>query len=225
MNIKEVITRRAAKLFKDGDVVNLGIGMPTMIMKYIPEDVDVWFDSENGILGLLQLGPDEEPDFNLVDAGGQPGAIRVGGSCFSSFDSFGLIRGGHVDYTGRGAYEVDQNGNLANWMVPGATCAGMGGAMDLVTGSKHTVITLTHTDKKGNSKIKKNCTLPLTGVGVVTDICTELAYMQVTPEGLVLREIAKNTTIEEVVSKTEADLIIPDDVKVMDIDWDAVFAE
>ena len=220
MNAKEIITRRAAKMFKDGDVVNLGIGMPTMIMKYIPEDVEVWFDSENGVLGLLATPENEEDiDYNLVDASGLEGGIAVGGSCFSSFDSFGLIRGGHVQYTVLGAYEVDQKGNLANWMVPGATCAGMGGAMDLVTGAENVIVTTTHCDKKGNSKIKKECTLPLTGAGVVTHIISELAFIEVTPEGLVLKEIGPDTTVEEVIAKTEADLIIPaEGVKVMNLD-------
>ena len=164
MKPKEIITRRAAKLFKDGDVVNLGIGMPTMIMQYIPEGIDVWFDSENGVLGLTAAPENpEDVDFNLVDAGGVPGGIRVGGSTFSSFDSFGLIRGGHVDYTVLGAYEVDQYGSLANWMIPGATCAGMGGAMDLVTGSKNVVVTTTQTNKAGEPKVVKKTTLPLTG--------------------------------------------------------------
>lgn len=218
MKPKEIITRRAAKLLHDGDVVNLGIGMPTLVMKYIPEGVDVWFDSENGILGLLQQDPDVEPDYNIVDAGGQPGMIREGGSCFSSFESFGLIRGGHVDYTILGAYEVDQNANLANWMVPGATCAGMGGAMDLVTGSKHVIVTMTHTDKQGNPKIKKQCTLPLTGQGVVTGIVTELCLIKVTPEGLLVEELAEGVTKEDLIAKTEADLIFADELKVMDID-------
>ncbi len=216
MNAKELIARRTAKFFKDGDVVNLGIGLPTQVMNYIPEDVDVWFDSENGVVGLMSAPGEGQPvDFNLVDASGFPGTLRVGGCCFSSFDSFGLIRGGHVAYTVLGAYEVDQHGNLANWMVPGKTCAGMGGAMDLVTGAKNVLITMIHCDREGNSKIKKQCTLPLTGAGVVTHIITELCVLEVTPEGLVLRELAPDVTVEEVVSKTEADLIIPEKIGCM----------
>ncbi len=218
MNPKEIIVRRAAKMFKDGDVVNLGIGMPTMIMQYIPDDIDVWFDSENGVLGLIATPTNEdEIDYNLVDASGLEGGIRVGGSCFSSFDSFGLIRGGHVDATVLGAYEVDSHGNLANWMVPGATCAGMGGAMDLVSGAKQVIVTSVHCDKKGNSKIKKDCTLPLTGKGVVTHIVTDLAFIEVTPDGLLLKEVAPGVTVEDVIAKTEAPLIIADDVKEYDI--------
>lgn len=214
MNAKERITRRAAKFFQDGDVVNLGIGMPTMIMNYIPKDKDIWFDSENGVIGLLQAG--ENPDYNIVDASGDVGTIRSGGCCFSSFDSFGLIRGGHIAYTVLGAYEVDEEGNLANWMVPGRTCAGMGGAMDLVTGARNVMITMLHTDKEGNSKIKKKCTLPLTGAGVVTHIITELCVMERQEEGLVLKELAPGVTVEEVLAKTEASLIIPEVIGCME---------
>jgi 3-oxoacid CoA-transferase B subunit len=219
MNPRELIARRTAKLFKDGDLVNLGIGLPTMVMNYIPEDIEVWFESENGVVGLL--APPEDPaeyDFDLVDASGHPSTMKVGGSCFSSFDSFGLIRGGHVAYTVLGAYEVDGKGNLANWLVPGKTAAGMGGAMDLVTGAKNVVITMIHCDKQGNSKIKKECTLPLTGAGVVNYIITELCLIHITPEGPVLEEVAPGVTVEEVVEKTEATLIIPENVKVMDVE-------
>ncbi len=216
MSAKDIIVTRAAKFFKDGDVVNLGIGMPTMIMAHIPEGIDVWCDSENGVLGLEAApGPGEERDHNIVDASGDDGTLRPGAVCFGSFESFGLIRGGHVAYTVLGAYEVDEKGNLANWMVPGKTCAGMGGAMDLVTGAKNVLVTMTHTDKAGNAKIKKACTLPLTGAGVVTNIITELCVIDVTPEGLVLRELAPGVTAEDVQAKTEATLIIPDEIGTM----------
>ena len=213
MNAKEFIARRAAKFFSDGDLVNLGIGLPTMVANYIPEDIDVWIDSENGVIGLN--GTPEEPDLNLVDASGAPAALRVGGCCFDSFYSFGLIRGGHVAFTILGAYEVDQEGNLANWTVPGKTTAGMGGAMDLVSGARQVLVTMTHCDKEGNPKILKKCTLPLTAAHEVDYIITELAVMHVTPEGLVLEEIAPYTTVEEVVAKTGADLIIPEQVGCM----------
>ncbi len=219
MNAKELIARRTAQFFKDGDLVNLGIGLPTQVMAYIPEDVDVWFDSENGVIGLMAAPGEGDPiDYNLVDASGNPGTLRIGGCCFNSFESFGLIRGGHVAYTVLGAYEVDQHGNLANWMVPGKTCAGMGGAMDLVTGSKNVLVTMQHCDREGNSKIKKQCSLPLTGQGVVTDIITELCVLHVTPEGLVLQEVAPGVTVEDVVAKTDADLIIPENVGVMNVE-------
>lgn len=213
MNAKEFIARRAAKFFSDGDLVNLGIGLPTQVANYIPEDIDVWIDSENGVIGLN--GAPEEPDLNLVDASGAPAALRKGGCCFDSFYSFGLIRGGHVAFTILGAYEVDQEGNLANWTVPGKTTAGMGGAMDLVSGARQVLVTMTHCDKEGNPKILKKCTLPLTAAHEVDYIITELAVMHVTPEGLVLEEIAPYTTVEEVVAKTGADLIIPEKVGCM----------
>lgn len=213
MNARELITSRAARFFADGDVVNLGIGMPTMVANYIPEDVDVWLDTENGAIGLC--GDPEVPDLDMVDAGGHPVGLRQGGSCFDSFYSFGLIRGGHVAYTVLGAYEVDQEGNLANWMVPGATVAGMGGAMDLVSGARHVLVTMIHCDKQGNSKIKKKCTLPLTAAKKVEYIITELCVLHVTPAGLVLEEVAPGVAVEEVVAKTEADLIIPEKVGCM----------
>lgn len=213
MNTKEFIARRAAKFFSDGDLVNLGIGLPTMVANYIPEGIDVWVDSENGVIGLS--GTPEEPDLNLVDASGTPAAMRTGGCCFDSFTSFGLIRGGHVAFTILGAYEVDQEGNLANWTVPGKTTAGMGGAMDLVSGARQVLVTMTHTDKDGNPKILKKCTLPLTAAHEVDYIITELCVLKVTPEGLVLMELAPDVTVEEVVSKTGAELILPDEIGCM----------
>ncbi len=210
MNAKEFIARRAAKFFSDGDLVNLGIGLPTMVANYIPEGIDVWVDSENGVIGLN--GSPEEPDLNLVDASGTPAALRTGGCCFDSFTSFGLIRGGHVAFTILGAYEVDEEGNLANWTVPGKTTAGMGGAMDLVSGARQVLVTMTHTDKDGNPKILKKCTLPLTAAHEVDYIITELCVIKVTPEGLVLQELAPDVTVEEVISKTGAELILPDQI-------------
>lgn len=208
MNAKEFIARRAAKFFADGDLVNLGIGLPTMVANYIPEGIDVWIDSENGVIGLS--GTPEEPDLNLVDASGAPAALRAGGCCFDSFTSFGLIRGGHVAFTILGAYEVDQEGNLANWTVPGKTTAGMGGAMDLVSGARQVLVTMTHTDKEGNPKILEKCTLPLTAAREVDYIITELCLIQVTPDGLVLRELAPGVTAEEVQAKTGARLLLPE---------------
>ncbi len=214
MNAKEYIARRAAKFFSDGDLVNLGIGLPTMILNYIPEDIDIWIESENGVIGLT--GTPEVADPDLVDASGAPAAMRVGGCCFDSFTSFGLIRGGHVAFTVLGAYEVDQEGNLANWTVPGKTIAGMGGAMDLVSGARKVIVTTTHTDKNGKPKILKKCTLPLTAAHEVDYIVTELCVIEVTPEGLVLSELASGVTVDEVISKTEADLIIPEKIGCMD---------
>ena len=208
MNAKEFIARRAARFFSDGDLVNLGIGLPTLVANYVPEDIDVWIDSENGVIGLS--GTPEEPDLNLVDASGAPAALRPGGCCFDSFTSFGLIRGGHVAFTILGAYEVDQEGNLANWTVPGKTTAGMGGAMDLVSGARQVLVTMTHTDKDGNPKILEKCTLPLTAAHEVDYIITELCVIKVTPEGLLLQELAPGVTAEEVQAKTGARLILPE---------------
>ncbi len=213
MNNREFIAQRTAKFFQDGDVVNLGIGMPTMCLDYLPEGIDIWIESENGVLGLSGAPENEaDGDIDIVDASGRVSTIREGAACFSSFDSFGLIRGGHVAATVLGAYEVDQEGNLANWMVPGKTCAGMGGAMDLVSGAKSVIIMTEHCDKYGKSKILKKCTLPLTAANEVDYIVTELCVLHRTEKGLVLEELAPNVTVEEVVSKTDADLIIPEKI-------------
>lgn len=210
MTNRELIARRTAKFFQDGDVVNLGIGMPTMCLDYLPEGIDIWAESENGVLGLSGLNDDG--DIDIVDASGHVSDMRIGGACFSSFDSFGLIRGGHVALSVLGAYEVDQEGNLANWMVPGKTCAGMGGAMDLVSGAKHVIIMTEHCDKYGKSKILKKCTLPLTAYHEVDYVVTELCVLHVTEKGMILEELAPDVTVEDVVSKTEAELIIPEKI-------------
>jgi acetate CoA/acetoacetate CoA-transferase beta subunit len=213
---KDLIAYRTARLFKDGDVVNLGIGMPTKCLDYLPEGVDVWVDSENGVVGLTGAPKEGEyADPNVVDAGGKPSVLRVGGSCFDSFRSFGFIRGGHVDATVLGAYEVDAEGNLANWMIPGKTAAGMGGAMDLVTGSKVTIVMTTHCDKKGNPKIVEKTNMPLTGYHCINYIVSELAVIEITPEGAKLLEVAPGVTVDEVVAKTGAKLIIPEKVGCM----------
>ena len=213
---KELIAYRTARFFQDGDVVNLGIGMPTKCLNYLPEGVDVWVDSENGVVGLTGAPKEGEyADPNVVDAGGKPSKLRVGGACFDSFRSFGFIRGGHIDATVLGAYEVDAEGNLANWMIPGKTAAGMGGAMDLVTGSKITIVMTTHCDKKGNPKIVQKTNMPLTGYHCINYIVSELAVIEITADGPVLLETAPGVTVDEVVSKTGAKLIIPETVGTM----------
>jgi 3-oxoacid CoA-transferase B subunit len=213
---KDLIAYRTARLFEDGNVVNLGIGMPTKCLDYLPEGVDVWVDSENGVVGLTGAPKEGEVvDPNVVDAGGKPSVLRVGGSCFDSFRSFGFIRGGHIDCTVLGAYEVDAEGNLANWMIPGKTAAGMGGAMDLVTGSKITIVMTTHCDKAGNPKIVQKTNMPLTGYHCINYIVSELAVIQITEEGPVLLEVAPGVTVDEVVAKTGAKLIIPETVGCM----------
>ncbi|WP_342429452.1 CoA transferase subunit B [Neobacillus sp. FSL H8-0543] len=202
MNPKQIIAARVAKEMKDGDVVNLGIGLPTMVPNYLPEDINVILQSENGYVGLGPLDGEIDPD--LVNAGGQPAGILPGGAFFDSVFSFELIRGGHVDLTVLGGLEVDTNGNLANWMVPGKMVPGMGGAMDLVTGAKKVIVAMEHTAKSGSSKILEECRLPLTGKGVVDLIVTELAVFRVTDDGLVLEELQEGVDLETVKEKTEA---------------------
>ena len=213
---KNLIAYRTARFFQDGDVVNLGIGMPTMCLNYLPEGVDVWVDSENGVVGLTGAPKEgEHADPNVVDAGGKASMLREGGACFDSFRSFGFIRGGHIDATVLGAYEVDAEGNLANWMIPGKTAAGMGGAMDLVTGSKITVVMTTQTDKAGNPKIVQKTNMPLTGYHCIDYIVTEMGCFHVTPEGLKLFEVAPGVTPEEVQAKTGAKLIFAENMGCM----------
>lgn len=207
------IAKRIAKEFKDGSIVNLGIGMPTLVANYIPSDKQVLFHSENGFIGL---GP--EPDKNSIDkdivnAGGKPVTIVKGGCFFDSSMSFSIIRGGHLDYTVLGALEVDEEGNLANYMIPGKMVPGMGGAMDLVAGARNVIIAMEHTNKNGEPKILKKCSLPLTAKGEVDMIVTELAFIRVTKKGLVLEEIAEDTTVEEVIKNTQAKLEVAGNLK------------
>lgn len=213
MKAKEIIARRVAVELQDGDVVNLGIGLPTMVASYLPEGIDVVLESENGFMGLGAAG--ESTDSNLVNAGGQLCGIIPGGAMFDSAMSFSLIRGGHVDITVLGGLQTDQKGNLANWMVPGKMVPGMGGAMDLVIGAKKVIVAMEHCAKDGSAKILRCCTLPLTGRGVVDLIVTELGVFRVTREGLLLAEIAPGVSVEIVRSKTEADLIISDNLIAM----------
>ncbi|WP_085993877.1 3-oxoacid CoA-transferase subunit B [Oceanobacillus senegalensis] len=203
---KEIIAARVAKELHDGDLVNLGIGLPTMIPNYLPEGVDVILQSENGFTGLGPIKGEASKD--LVNAGGQPIGINSGGAFFDSQTSFALIRGGHVDVTVLGGLEVDQHGNLANWIIPGKMVPGMGGAMDLVTGAKKVIVAMEHCSKKGASKILEECKLPLTGKAVVDLIVTELAVFRVTEEGLVLEELQEGVDLETVKEKTEAPFTI-----------------
>lgn len=213
MDAKERIARRVAKELKDGDLVNLGIGLPTLVADYIPDDVEVVLQSENGMIGMGDLVKGEH-NRHLTNAGGNSVQLHNFGCCFDSSFSFALIRGGHVDVSILGTLEVDQYGNIANYMIPGKIVPGMGGAMDLVTGSKKVIVVTTHTDKSGNSKILKQCSLPLTGVAKCKLIVTELAVMEVTPVGLKLLEVADDTTVDEVIAKTEAPLLLADVVGV-----------
>jgi len=208
MTGREYIVSRAAKFFKDGDMVNLGIGMPTQVANYVPDDVDIILQSENGFIGIGPTPSDEDWDPNVVNAGGQPTSILPGGCTFDSCMSFGLIRGGHVSATVLGALEVDQEGNLANWIIPGKKVPGMGGGMDLVCGANMVIVTTEHCTKDGKSKILKKCSLPLTAAGEVDYIVTDLCVLHRTQEGLILEELAPGVTTEEVIEKTEADLIV-----------------
>jgi acetate CoA/acetoacetate CoA-transferase beta subunit len=212
--IKEVIARRAALEIKDGDVVNLGIGLPTFVCNYVDPSVKVMLQSENGLLGIgaEPLAGQENPE--LINAGGGFITAIPGASSFDSATSFAIIRGGHVDVTILGALQVDEKGNLANWMIPGKKTPGMGGAMDLLVGAKKVILTMEHT-ARGAHKIMKECNLPLTAAGQVNLIITEMGVMEVTPEGIVLREINNEFTVEEVQAATDACLIIPNDIKSM----------
>ena len=213
---KQIIAKRIAKELKDGQLVNLGIGLPTLVTNYIPEGVHVTFQSENGMVGMGPAPEEGKENTHITNAGGQLCTILQSGAFFDTSMSFTLIRGGHVDMTVLGALEVDQEGNLANWIVPGKMVPGMGGAMDLVVGAKKVIVAMQHT-AKGTPKILKRCELPLTAKAQVNLIVTELAVMEVTSRGLLLTEIYKDTTVEEVKSLTEAELIISENLKIMDI--------
>lgn len=212
--IKSFIIARAAGELKDGDIVNLGIGMPTMIPNFLPEDVRVTIQAENGLLGVIPCNDETRDAVYKVDAGATPVTVSTGGCYFDSCTSFGMIRGGHIDVTMLGALEVDEQGNISNWIIPGKKLPGMGGAMDLVVGAKKVIVTMEHT-QKGEPKILKNCRLPLTALNCVDLIITEMGVMEVTDKGLVLTEINPEYTPEEVQRVTEAELIISPELKPM----------
>jgi acetate CoA/acetoacetate CoA-transferase beta subunit len=214
--VREVIAKRVAKELKNGDVVNLGIGLPTLVPNYLPKDVELVLQSENGLLGVGPTPEEGHEDPNLVNAGGGYITAQPGASSFSSAQSFAVIRGGHVDATILGAMQVDENGDLANWMIPGKLTPGMGGAMDLLVGAKHVIVAMEHT-AKGAPKILKQCTLPLTAKGQVNLIVTEMGVMEITPQGIVLKEIHPEFSIAEVQAATEATLIISPELKGMEI--------
>jgi acetate CoA/acetoacetate CoA-transferase beta subunit len=212
---KQIIARRIAKEFKSDEIINLGIGLPTLVANYIPEDLNVYLQSENGIMGM---GPAPEPgreNPDITNAGGSLVTVLPHGSYFDSAVSFGLIRGSHVQHTVLGALEVDQEGNLASWIIPGKRVPGMGGAMDLVVGARNVIVSTLHT-QKGAPKILKKCRLPLTAVKVVKMIVTELGVFKISPEGMVLSEIHKDSSVEEIKANTEAEFKTADNLKTME---------
>lgn len=212
---REQMAMRVAKELRDGYYVNLGIGIPTLVANYVPEDIEVMLQSENGLLGMGQFPTEQEIDADLINAGKQTVTMATGASVFSSAESFAMIRGGHVDLTVLGAFEVDVRGNIASYMIPGKLIKGMGGAMDLVAGADNIIVTMTHASKHGESKLLKQCSLPLTGKNCIKKILTDLAYIEIVDGKFHLLEYAPGSSIEEITALTEGELVISDDVKEM----------
>ena len=212
---REQVAMRVAQELKDGYYVNLGIGIPTLVANYVPKGMEVMLQSENGLLGMGPYPTEDEIDADMINAGKETVTAIKGAAIFSSAESFAMIRGGHVDLTVLGAFEVDQNGNIASWMIPGKLVKGMGGAMDLVAGAQNIVVTMTHADKYGNSKLLDNCTLPLTGVGCVKKIVTDLAVLEVRNGAFHLLERAPGISVEEIQQKTAGKLVIDGDIPEM----------
>jgi 3-oxoacid CoA-transferase subunit B len=214
---REQLAKRVAQEFRDGYYVNLGIGIPTLAANYIPADIEVMLQSENGILGMGPFPLEEEVDADLINAGKQTVTLAEGASLFSSADSFAMIRGGHVDLTVLGAFEVDCQGNIASYMIPGKLIKGMGGAMDLVAGADNIIVTMTHASKFGDSKLLAECTLPLTGKGCIKRVLTDLALLDIEDGKFILRERAPGVSVEEIIQLTAGELVIPEYVPEMSV--------
>jgi 3-oxoacid CoA-transferase subunit B len=212
---RDQIAMRVAQEFQDGDYVNLGIGIPTLAANYVPKDIQVMLQSENGLLGMGAYPTEDEVDADMINAGKETVTAITGASIFNSAESFAMIRGGHVDFTVLGAFEVDANGNIASWMIPNKLVKGMGGAMDLVAGAKNIIVTMTHADKYGNSKLLADCTLPLTGVNCITRIITDLAVLEVADGAFHLKERAPGVSIEEIQEKTAGKLVVDGEIPEM----------
>lgn len=212
---REQLAMRVAQELKDGYYVNLGIGIPTLVANYVPQGMQVMLQSENGLLGMGPFPTEEHVDADMINAGKQTVTAITGASIFSSAESFAMIRGGHIDLTVLGAFEVDTQGNIASWMIPGKLVKGMGGAMDLVAGADNIVVTMTHADKHGNSKLLPQCTLPLTGAQCIHKVVTDLAYIEIRDGKFWLKERAPGVSVEEIVEKTAGEMVVPDSVPQM----------
>jgi 3-oxoacid CoA-transferase subunit B len=212
------MAQRVARELRDGYYVNLGIGIPTLVANYVPPGIDVMLQSENGLLGMGPFPTEAEVDADMINAGKQTVTARRGAAIFDSADSFAMIRGGHVDLTVLGAFEVDVEGNIASWMIPGKLVKGMGGAMDLVAGAANIIVVMTHASKNGESKLLPRCSLPLTGAGCIRRVLTDLAYLEIEDGAFVLKERAPGVSVDEIVSKTAGRLIVPSEVPEMQVD-------
>lgn len=212
---REQMAQRVAQELRDGYYVNLGIGIPTLVANYVPQGIDVMLQSENGLLGMGEYPTAAEVDADMINAGKETVTARTGAAIFNSAESFAMIRGGHVDLTVLGAFEVDQNGNIASWMIPKKLVKGMGGAMDLVAGAKNIICTMTHASKHGESKLLKQCALPLTGVGCINKVITDLALLEIKDGAFHLLERAPGVSVEEIKAKTQGKLVCPDEVPEM----------
>ncbi len=213
---REQLAMRVSRELQDGYYVNLGIGIPTLVANYVPEGMDVMFQSENGLLGMGQFPTEDEVDADMINAGKQTVTTVTGASIFSSAESFAMIRGGHVDLTVLGAFEVDVNGNIASWMIPKKLIKGMGGAMDLVAGADNIIVTMMHASKHGDSKLLPECSLPLTGAGCIKKVVTDLAYVEIGEGKFWLKERAPGVSVDEIVEKTAGELVVPDVVPEME---------